>query len=145
MAKPKKVKEPYKFDEEKQKAYCDNLAHGVGRVRSAQAIGISTATIYNYLETDRKFARMVKEAEESANEQIVDVLWQIAKAGDAKAIKIWTDHHWNDTKKVQIGGDPENPVKVEVSVQEKMKAYEEQFKALESETESDDSSDDLGE
>jgi hypothetical protein len=129
----KKVKEPYKFDEEKQRAYCDNLAHGVGRVRSCEAVGISTQTIYNYLETDRKFARMVKEAEESANEQIVDVLWQIAKAGDAKAIKIWTDHHWNDTKKVQLGGDPENPVKVEVTLAEKLKRYEVEFAALEEE------------
>jgi hypothetical protein len=136
VREPKKVKHPYKFDAEKQKAYCENLAHGVGRVRSAKAIGISFQTICDYMETDRHFARMCKEAEEDANEAIVDANWQAAASGDIRAIDIWRKHASVETKKIIIGGDQENPVKVEVTLAEKLKRYEVEFAALEEEDES---------
>lgn len=87
---PVKVRRrPYKFTDERKRAYLDLLRAGGRRHASARSIGISPWTVVNRMNADPKFAAEVERAEMEANEQVENALYEAALSGNVVAIQVW--------------------------------------------------------
>jgi hypothetical protein len=144
----KPIKNPSKFNDVMKDKLLDMIIEGVRPSQAMKALGLSMSVYYDHYNTDPDFAAMVDQAEEHATDIIENSLWQRAKEGNVEAIKEWLHNRrsnkWTDSKNIKVSGDKDAPLKIELSLQEKMKAYEKHFAELDSETESNNSSDDTG-
>ena len=93
---------PYKFTEERKRAYLDLLRQGGRRHASARSIGISPWTVVNRMNSDPKFAAEVEKAEMEANETVENALYEAALSGNVIACQVWLynrmSERWKDKR-----------------------------------------------
>jgi len=99
---PPEKRPPYKFTEERKKAYLELLRGGGRRHASARAIGISPWTAVNHMNNDPEFRAAVEQAEMEANENVENALYEAALAGNVTAIQVWLYNRaaglWSDKR-----------------------------------------------
>jgi len=99
---PRATRRPYKFTDERKRAYLDLLRQGGRRHASARSIGISPWTVVNRMNADPKFAEEVERAEMEANETVESALFEAAQSGNVVAMQVWLynrmPERWRDKR-----------------------------------------------
>ena len=97
-------RKPYKFDENRQKAYLDLIAQGGRRHASARAVGITPQTVCVYIRSHPEFEDAIQIAETESNDEVEDALRSAALSGNVTACLAWlysrSPKRWKDERKV---------------------------------------------
>lgn len=78
-----------KFDNDRRAKYLALRRRGVPHGRASEGCGVTRQCVFNHITNDENFARAVKDAEESATDEVESVLWKRAVGGDFRAIDKW--------------------------------------------------------
>jgi len=82
--------------------------------RACEAVNIDRKTFYNWLEKYPKFAKQVKEIEDSLDDKIEGVLFRNAELGRQRAVEFWLTNHkknkYSNTIKNELTGKDGAPL-----------------------------------
>lgn len=93
-----------KFGKNKREEYFEALRSGCWRYKAARTIGISRELIRMYRELHPEFAIAEQEAEDEANDEIENALFQAAQSGNVTACQVWLYNRRSERWKDQRGG-----------------------------------------
>ena len=121
-------------DEDNVEFLCEEIASGKGVNEAAQAVGINESTVYRRMAKDAAFASRIARAREAQQEYEIERTVAMADAATPEdynvvKLRIWA-RQWRAAKlvpkkygdKTTVGGDPENPLKHEVSYTDDQRA-----------------------
>jgi hypothetical protein len=118
------IENPYKMDANKKAEYLEQLRDGLNRGESARAIGVSRMTVWEHRKDDPDFDQACKDAQDEAVEEVEDALYESAVNGNVTAaifyLKNRAPGRWKDVQQREYGGKDGGPVRVEVSIAERL-------------------------
>ncbi len=96
--------------------FLDLLRTGYGRASAARSCGVSWATVSRFAEANPDFLIELSEAEQQANQPVIDKLYDSAREGEPWAVKLWLEARAEEFKRtttldVKVSG------KIEVTAQ----------------------------
>jgi hypothetical protein len=122
------ARNPSKFNDERRAAYIELLRTGKRRMKAYRAVGIDPKTAERAMRTETgaesAFGTAVREAELEASEAVEGTLYEVAIAGNVKAIEMWLYNRLPDRWKrsVELSGPGGGPIPHEVRVQNLLEA-----------------------
>lgn len=87
MAKSKRTE----FTQAKQALFLAHVGNGMRRGKAAEAIGLHRGTVADYIEDHPEFEKVVLRAEDEANENVEEALYQAAISGNVAAARTWLE------------------------------------------------------
>ena len=122
----------YKFTIERRAIYLASLRKGARRGQAAEACGVTSQCVRDYIERDPDFKDAIDEAEIAAHEAVENALWHKAKNGNVQAIVFWLTNRmpdkWQNVNRHEFRGQIAALSKGEVDL--KLAQYDNLFAAM---------------